>query len=1151
MATQANDEAFLRKYGSYKPAPVNVPITTIRPILGGETPEEEAARRAEEGRKAEEAVYKAAEEERKQAKFGREMQDLTEGQSKALDFYQRARSSQIELERLNLGPDDLIALATQEVLPTNLANRFSDADRRLYRTYLKNFAMATLRRESGAAITPEEITSQISIFFPGAGADAKEIQSLKRQRDLSILGLGSAAGTYGLEQANKNLQQLGYVDAEGNPLDEAGNVLAPIAPSGEVPTPAAEVDIAREGEATLTARDLEARDRFQQAWAGSRGLPFDQAIQQLNDIAAGYNLLPLDAATVEVLRADVNREVNWQPRATGVAAGAEPGQLGAAVSGLLSGYTANLGEEALAQFDPLAAAKLQAAGEYAEEEFPGTTFGAEVLGGVISPLARVGRAGTIGGEALRGAVYGALYGAGEAPPEAGLAERLPGAVTGALAGGATGGLAQRLLGGRVPTTGGPELPPPSGMAPEVPPVGGMPPAGAAPSVPGVSLSEVSPNVRSINVDGQQVGAITFQPTREGVQILRTDVSTPGQGIGTEAYKQFIDENLAQGRSVSSDSILTAEGRALWDRLSREGYDVVQSEAVQEMPAGGITTLTREERLAAPRLETGAKDLSGRQPVFTIRPTQEVVTEAAEMTPQELGDLARTAVGRGPGAARAKSQLATIAQSNPEAVNAAERLGLDLPVDILSDNAQLRSLTGLARSEVGSAAETAWGETSRAVVRRAHEAMDELGAIPDLAQVSDDVRNRLNSAQDALGNQASLLRKDVEQTFSKTDRVSADRARAWLQSRIDDLGGGKEGLAALSPEEKKLWGVVSKGQPTYARLNEARDQIGQALERGTGPWSDSNLRRVKELYGALADDQINFIEDVAGKEVADKQRAANTLFQEMYKNREQMQSVFGRDLSKSLSPLMSRTITTGAKGDIKALNELVSAVPEDMRGTVLASALFNAAKTRAGARGAEETFSFTNFAKIYRDLRANKEVYKQFATAVGPQGDRLLTDLYAISRRMADAESKVLKTGKANQALANSLEAERLINRVVKGAGGRLAAYTVGGLAGGPAGVAAAGGLTEAAQFIGKGMGKNNADKLHNLLSSQDFRNLIEKIGNGEDTRGPTRKLAQSKAMRDYAKAIGFRGGQTALVQFLSGAVGPESAPGQPTPMMPQ
>ncbi len=72
MATQ-DDAAFLQKYGGYKPAPVSVPVNTIKPIIGGETPEEAAARRAEEARKARSAQL----EEEAAARAGRgEQRDI-------------------------------------------------------------------------------------------------------------------------------------------------------------------------------------------------------------------------------------------------------------------------------------------------------------------------------------------------------------------------------------------------------------------------------------------------------------------------------------------------------------------------------------------------------------------------------------------------------------------------------------------------------------------------------------------------------------------------------------------------------------------------------------------------------------------------------------------------------------------------------------------------------------------------------------------------------------------------------------------------------------------------------------------------------------------------------------------------------------------
>lgn len=266
-------------------------------VVAGEPPTPEKI--ADEARKAEEFRMKKRGEVREEEKFGRQMQDLTEGQSKAVDFYQRGRSSQIELERLNLDPDDLIALATQEVLPSNLANRFSDTDRRLYRAAAKNFAMATLRRESGAQIAPDEIANQISIFFPGAGADEREKQVLKRQRDLTILGLGSAAGPYGLEQANKNLQSLGFIDAQGNPI------IPPAAGAAE--TPVAGLAAARPGDRVVAEQDLKNARELQAAWQSGK------SIEELNAISMRNVGSPLTPESIQTLTADTNRRAQFTP----------------------------------------------------------------------------------------------------------------------------------------------------------------------------------------------------------------------------------------------------------------------------------------------------------------------------------------------------------------------------------------------------------------------------------------------------------------------------------------------------------------------------------------------------------------------------------------------------------------------------------------------------------------------------------------------------------------------------------------------------------------------------------------------------------------------------------------------------------------------
>lgn len=531
-----------------------------------------------------------------------------------------------------------------------------------------------------------------------------------------------------------------------------------------------------------------------------------------------------------------------------------------------------------------------------------------------------------------------------------------------------------------------------------------------------------------------------------------------------------------------------------------------------------------------------------EPTISVQtpPAAGAPSVGAEMTREELINLAQKATSRTPGASKARAQLAEIAKTNPEAKAAADRLGLELPVDVLSDNSQLKEVVGLTRSEIGSTAKQAWNETVQAASDRAHAAMDELDAVTDISQVSADVFDRLDKAQKGLGRQASDLRQEVTDAVDVRGRVDASGIKNWLQTRIDDLGGGKEGIAALSPEEKRLWGIVSKGQPTYALINEQRDLIGQALEKGTGPWSNTNMKRLKDIYGALADDQIKFIETSAGKEIADKQRAANTLFKQMYEGREQMERLFTKDLSGSLAPLMQRAITQGTKGNAQTFNTLVKIIPEDMRGKVLTSALFKAAKAT------DDTFSFTNFANIYRDLRSNSAVYKELAKAVGPEGDKLLADLYAVSRRLSDADKNISRTGASTQ--LQLLNSERLLSRILMASGGAAGAGLVGSMLGGPGAAIVGAGIAAAAPEIAQRVGKTTAQKLHNLMSSNEFRELAVSAATGDALDRNINRVAGSKAFRDYAKAVGLelKDGRNWLRSAITvggvGTVSPEAGP---------
>lgn len=878
-------------------------------------------------------------------------------------------------------------------------------------------------------------------------------------------------------------------------LEQLGGKREPATPTAPAAGGGAQPGVApvEAGKPFQTEADIAAQRQLQAAW--DRGASVDEIIQLQQQIGRGP-FAPEDLKRMQDARAQGRPGAvqfyatpTGQPTATeGLIGAALSTPVGEAVGGYAMGTANALTAGTLDELAPILGldpARVQAAKDYLRERAPVSSLAGEVTGGILGSIPAVRGAGAaLAGTRLAGAapLLGEVgYGAAYGAGEAPEGDRALGALIGGGAALTGGALANRFLPGGPGTFTGmvPEVPV-GAMTPEIPPVAAMAPE--APPVAGQVIAE------------PPVGAPL--PSAGGVIELTAD-------------------DIAR--------FTTPEERA----------------SFTQQQLGWIARGRKAEQQAAPAAQAAPTPKPEPAPMPQAAPA---AAPGAELTREELIDLARKATSRTPGASKARAQLADIAKTNPEAQAAADRLGVELPIDVLSDNAQLKEVVGLTRSEIGSTAKQAWNEAVSTVSDRAHQAMDELDAVTDISQVSADVFDRLDNAQKGLGRQASDLRQEVTDAVNVRGRVDAAGIKSWLQTRIDDLGGGKEGIAALSPEEKRLWGIVSKRQPTYALLNEQRDLIGQALEEGTGPWSNTNMKRLKDIYGALADDQINFIETSAGKEIADKQRAANTLFRQMYEGREQMERIFTKNLSGSLAPLMQRAITQGTKGNVQTLNTLVKIIPEDMRGKVLTSALFKAAKTT------DETFSFTNFANIYRDLRANGAVYKEFAKAVGPEGDKLLTDLYAISRRLSDADKAISRTGASTQ--LQLLNTERLLSRILMASGGAAGAGLIGSMLGGPGAAIVGAGLAAAAPEIAQRVGKTNAQKLHTLMSSTEFRELATSAASGDALDRNINRVAGSKAFRDFAKTIGLelKNGRNWLRSAITAGsvqeVGPEAGPPQ-------
>jgi len=507
------------------------------------------------------------------------------------------------------------------------------------------------------------------------------------------------------------------------------------------------------------------------------------------------------------------------------------------------------------------------------------------------------------------------------------------------------------------------------------------------------------------------------------------------------------------------------------------------------------------------------------------PVAQVATEAFE----EVGDLVRKASGSGPGSAAAKAKLADVAQVNPEARAAAERLGMDLPFDVFSDNPQVRAAVGLTRSVAGGEAEAAWVNTVRTAIGKADDVVQQFDAAfiegrPAPGATSQRILDSLNTTRTQLFNDADVIYKRVDATIPKTSTVQFPRLTQTLDDVLAEVG--EKGLSA---QEKKLYELATDPAVTYGRLLREKNLIGQAMAGKESPYGNMAAGDLKRLYGALAEDQLTNVGQIGGDALRQELRAANLLTAKRKALENRIVGAFGKESDGSVATLMQSAIKSAAKGDAAQFNKLIKVVPPELRKETIATALASVASSGRAAQ--EGAFGFAEFAKTYRGLRANPPVYKQVIEVLGKDADPVLRDLFEISRRITDARAQVLTTGKANQALVEAMKAEGLIGKVMQ-------STTAQRVVTGAASAIPGGGFVapDIVQFMSKG----NADAVKaagNLFASDDFQKLaIEAATKTEPSQAVLRRTAASKAFSDFANAAKLPQSLDARVQWLQSAV---------------
>lgn len=551
------------------------------------------------------------------------------------------------------------------------------------------------------------------------------------------------------------------------------------------------------------------------------------------------------------------------------------------------------------------------------------------------------------------------------------------------------------------------------------------------------------------------------------------------------------------------SVMGAGAAAAGTQAVIEGTQAATGGTFDPAPVGAAGVLGA----AVPAIGGIVRAVRGRSPTPLATPpaAPPATPPAATLSPDELGQTARSAALGGFGSKKATATLAAEAAPDAATVEAAKRLGVmdHLQPDHVTTNQAFRQLSQLVKSQTGSQAHAAQRAGLEKVAQAADDIVTKIGGSKDLSTVSENVASQLKANHAALKDQAARLYGEVADAINPSSPVRASNLAAQLRKNADDLGGE----ANLSAVESRLLRQLDEN-PTYALLDKVRKDIGEARRGKMNAFGSSNSRELTILESALRADQ-KAAADAAG--VGQTWELAQATAKTYKGIQDDLTAIFGRDLDKSMQPLLTGAVKKLAAGDTSNFVKLLKSVPEDMRQQVTASGL--SSFFQKTARGGE--MDFAGYAKWYEGLQRNQQAYNAVMSNLPKRARQQLADLAKVSRGVAMSKGEFIATGKAiNPRVLEA--ADTLMSRVYEAVKQRgipgLVAESLGTAHGAP-GLASA---LQSAMSASKPSVMQAADR---LIASPEFIAAVQAAGTSA-APAAARRLAYSHSFTRYARALG-------------------------------
>lgn len=450
--------------------------------------------------------------------------------------------------------------------------------------------------------------------------------------------------------------------------------------------------------------------------------------------------------------------------------------------------------------------------------------------------------------------------------------------------------------------------------------------------------------------------------------------------------------------------------------------------------------------------------------------------------------------------------------NQQILDAAKRLGVDelLIPSHFSNNPTYRAIEQGLKSVPASQLAAQEGKAIQSLAQKADDFITMSGGSLDKSELSQRFKENALSHIADLDNGSTKIYDEISGSIPKNQQVAPTKTIGLLDEVADNQGGSQY----LSPMEKKAYDWLDpKGSdsslPTFGRLDALRRQVGQAINKRSGPFKDEESGTLKRLYSTLTDDQEAAVK---ASGLGDKWSVAKGLVQQRKQLEDNLVGVIGKDLNGAITSSAGTAIKSLRTGDYKQFDQLINRVPPSMRQEVVVSAL-NDAFTLASRK--EGQLSIPGFVDWYAGLAKNKGALARVEKHLPEGAANRLKDIYIVAQGIRTAKSSEITTGRIQSLLDQFDKDGGMISRI----------YSIGKKAAAAEGISSSVGLpgAGAASVIASNLAAKKTARTvaaDQMIASRTFRSAVRMMAGRDSARLSAARAGVEKALmrsREYQR----------------------------------